>query len=351
MTSSIAQSFTAQYEALQGAAATFDRSLTHARLMVSGPDRQSWLQGLLTNDIAALAPGQGCYAAYLTPQGRMIGDMRVFNRGDDLVMDVTAESRATLVSRLDQFIIMEDVTLADVSSEVGCVAVAGPSASRDVAAATGLDASSLDDIAEYDQLPVEVDGVTGFCALSLELAVPSFEIYLPLAAAAHLRRSLEDAGVQAIGQEALTTARIEAGRPRFGADMNEETIPLEAGIESRAISFTKGCYVGQEVVIRVLHRGQGRVARRLCWIVSDEQVQAEGHALPLPWAPGARLSVDDKVVGRLTSACASPQRKRLLAIGLVNRDAFAPGTKLSVGDAGDCGDATVEALPGRSPAA
>lgn len=342
MSLSIAHSFPAQYDALHSGVAVIDRSRSDARLRVMGPDRRDWLQGLLTNDVAALAPGLGCYAAYLTPQGRMLGDMRVFDRGDHVVLDVVADAREVLISRLDQFIIMEDVVLEDVTGETGCISVVGPHAAERLAPLVGAHASTLAGLAEYAHVAVTFGGADGFCASTRELGVEGYDVYLPAAGTGALLASLRDPDVPILDEAIVTTARVEAGRPRFGVDMDDETIPLEAGLEDRAISFTKGCYVGQEVVIRVLHRGQGRVARRLCLIVSD--AAAEASMSDVPWRPAAELRAGDRTVGRLTSVCVSPQRKRLLAIGMVHRDAAVPGTAVEIADGGAFASATVEAL-------
>lgn len=347
MSLSIAQSFQTQYDALHHAAAVIDRTGTDARLEVSGPDRIEWLQGLLTNDTAALRPGQGCYAAYLTPQGRMIGDMRVFHRGDRVVLDVVADARAALLSRLDQFIIMEDVVLSDVTDTTGCVSVAGPQAATWIARLTDVAGSALEGLAEYHHVPLTFGGAEGFCAASREWGVTAFNVYLPAGAASALRLALHEGGVPLVDERVREAARIEAGRPRFGIDMDTETIPLEAGIEHRAISLTKGCYVGQEVIIRVLHRGQGRVARRLCWLVSDTgaTLGEDAGGPTLPWHAGAILRLGGKDVGKVTSACVSPTRKRLLAIAFVHRDAAIEGTSVEVVGAGEWTSARVEMLP------
>lgn len=340
----------ASYDALNGAAAVFDRSGSDARLLVSGPDRTEWLQGLLTNDIGALARGQGCYAAYLTPQGRMIGDMRVFDRGEHVVLDVVATAREALLSRLDQFIIMEDVTLADVTAEIACIAVAGPDAAGRLAPHLGCQPADLAALPEYHQREIEGLGAGAFVASSRELGVPGFDVYLPAAGGSRLLEALREAGLADLRDDVATAARIEAGRPRFGVDMDTDTIPLEAGIENRAISFTKGCYVGQEIVIRVLHRGQGRVARRVCRLVSDAPASAgvdgDTATAALPWQAGASVSLGGKAVGRVTSAALSPRRDRLVAFAVLSREAMAHGTAVEVEAAEEWRGAVVEALAG-----
>ncbi|HTU98962.1 MAG TPA: glycine cleavage T C-terminal barrel domain-containing protein, partial [Luteitalea sp.] len=297
-----------------------------------GPDAADWLQGLLTQDVKALADGQGAYAAYLTPQGRMVADLRVFRRtGMEFLAETAAAARSDLLSRLDQFIIMEDVTVSDVSSAIDTVTVVGPGAVAVVAAVTGLTAAALEGLPEHAQLAAGVDG--GFVAASREFGESGFDLVAPVAHAASWREALA-ARVPQAGDRLIETARIEVGRPRFGVDMHEDTIPLEAGIESRAINHDKGCYVGQEIVIRILHRGQGRVARRLVWL---ESATAGTDA----WPAGTGVTLGEKAVGTVTSACWSPARQRALAIAMLHRDATEPGTTVRV----DTTDALVARLP------
>jgi folate-binding protein YgfZ len=347
MSPRIAQSFAASFLALTDDAVAFDRSRSGARLRVSGPDRIEWLQGLLTNDIAALGAGEGCYAAYLTPQGRMIGDMRVLVRTDDVLLDVEAPARESLLSRLDQYIIMEDVTLTDASDELGCVGVAGPASARRLAAQLGMVGETLSSLAEYHHHPVSVDGHDGLIVATRDLGVDGYEVYLPPPAASSLLGRLRALGFGDLHPQVADAARIEAGRPRFGVDMDEDTIPLEAGIEPRAISFSKGCYVGQEIIIRVVHRGKGRVARRICRLVSEGGADVHGGDEPtVPWPRGSEVRRDGKVVGRITSAAFSAGRGRFVALAMLGRDAMTDGTDVEVDAPEPWTRAKVEALSG-----
>lgn len=325
--------FDDEYRALHGDAVWVDRSTRDARLEVRGPDAADWLQGLLTQEVKSLQPGQGAYAAYLTPQGRMIADLRVLRRQDTFLIETVASARATLLSRLDQFVIMEDVTVADLSEVLGCLTVIGPTAAASASACTGVPQATLAALPEHAHVPLEVPG--SLVAASRDFGVPAFDLFAPRAELP-LWRTLLQARVPEASERLMETARIEAGRPRFGVDMHDDTIPLEAGIESRAISFDKGCYVGQEVVIRILHRGQGRVARRLAWV---EQAPRDHDASG--WQPGEAVYIDDKVVGGITSACWSPARGGLLGMAMVRRDAAEPGTAVRVG----AHMATVRKLP------
>jgi folate-binding protein YgfZ len=173
-----------------------------------------------------------------------------------------------------------------------------------------------------------------------DYGVAGFEVFVSTLEAGRLSDAVRAAGAKDLTADAVEVTRIEAGRPEFGADMDEQTIPLEAGIESRAISYTKGCYVGQEVIIRVLHRGHGRVARRLVGLLGAD---ANGTL-----ARGMRIEAESKPVGSITSAVVSPRLCRPIALGYVHRDFADPGTVLQVtGDSGGSpsSSVTVVAIP------
>ncbi|MFM8535554.1 MAG: YgfZ/GcvT domain-containing protein [Acidimicrobiia bacterium] len=255
------------------------RRVDRGVLAVGGADRASWLQGLLTNDVESLATGENRYAAYLTPQGRMITDLHVVATADCLWLDVPAPLAAGLRDTLDSLIFSEDAIVTNVSERVSVWTVVGAETWTEVVA---------------EALPAEYSGLT-------EIDLDTFEVI-----------------------------RIERGVPRFLADMTSETIPLEAGIEDRAISFTKGCYVGQEVIVRVTTRGGGRVARKLVRWLADP-------AAEIVPPPDARITVADpsalaapKDVGRVTSAAYSPRLERVVGLGYVHRDCAAGDTDVTV---------------------
>jgi folate-binding protein YgfZ len=159
-----------------------------------------------------------------------------------------------------------------------------------------------------------------------DYGVAGFDVFISTLEAGRLSDAVRAAGAKDVRADAVEVTRIEAGRPEFGADMDEHTIPLEAGIESRAISYTKGCYVGQEVIIRVMHRGHGRVARRLVGLLGSD---ADGTL-----ARGMRIEAESKPIGSITSAVVSPRLRRPIALGYVHRDFAEPGTVLqATGDA------------------
>ena len=248
------------------------RRLDRGVLAVTGADRATWLQGLLTNDVGSLKDGEPVYSAYLTPQGRMITDMNVVARGDRILLDVPASLAASLRDRLGGLIFSEDAQVTDESAHLWVWTI--------------ITKHSFDDVIgetlppQYGELPV--------------IDIDTFEVI-----------------------------RIERGVPRFFADMNEDTIPLEAGIEDRAISFTKGCYVGQEIIVRVTTRGGGRVAKKLVRWIADPSAEV----VPLP---DAKIMSFDKEIGRVTSAAFSPGMNRVLGLGYVHRDFTTAGTELTI---------------------
>ena len=268
------------YDAVRHRVAFLDRS-HRGRIVVSGTERASYLQGLLTNDIVALKAGQGCYTAYLTAQGRMIADLYVYELGDVLVLTMSGGVKDGVMAKFDQFIFSEDVQIGDVTDTFAQIAVVGPDAATAVSAILrGVSADALRALAEHGNARGEWAGGAAIVTGVADAGEAGFDLFVERAQADALKAALAAAGAVELDDLTSEAVRIESGVPLFGRDMDEETIPLEAGIESRAISFTKGCYVGQEVIIRVLHRGHGRVARKLVGLTLDgDQVPEAGAAI------------------------------------------------------------------------
>jgi len=321
-----------QYQALRETAG-IGTVAPRAAIGVRGPDRASFLQGLLTNDIQALTPGTGCYAAWLTAQGRMLTDLYLFESGDMILLDVPAGEREATWQRLEQFLFSEDVQFVDLSEALTTVWVHGPLAAP-VLEQVLTDAVDLGSWSEYHNARATFAEAAVVVARVSQLGVPGFCVYVEPAHAEALRRALVSAGAVEAGEGAIEAARIEAGYPVFGVDMTADTIPLEAEIEDRAISLTKGCYVGQEVIIRVLHRGHGRVAKKLVALRIDGDVPVAG----------AKIVSGDKEAGAVTSAAHSP-RFGSIALGYVHRDLVAPGTAVVVETPSGRAPAVVSARP------
>jgi folate-binding protein YgfZ len=311
------------YEALRTTAALVDRS-DRGRLRLTGQDRRDYLQGLLSNDIAALSPGTGCYASLLTAQGRMISDMYVIETGDAVLLDLERDVSSKVFAHLDQFIFTEDVQVVDETASLAQLGVFGPSAAEVVSTALALDGSdALNALPVLGNRRVQWNDLTLIVVRRDDVGGLGFDLLIDRSGVDELSRAIRDAGAVVIDAETLEVARVEAGRPVFHKDMTEETIPLEAGIEDRAISLTKGCYVGQEIIIRVLHRGGGRVAKRLVGLTFDPD-----SAVP---APGSAVrSSEAREIGRVTSAVWSPALQRVIALGYVHRDFVEPGTRVGV---------------------
>ncbi|HKV99677.1 MAG TPA: glycine cleavage T C-terminal barrel domain-containing protein [Vicinamibacterales bacterium] len=307
---------TNQYRIIAAGAGWIDRS-RRGRLKFEGKDARAFLQALVTNDLDAIAPGSGIDAAYLTPQGRMIAMLRILVSASDLLVDVAPGQAADLATRFDRLIFTEQVTVTDVTEATTAICVVGGDAAGVVARVVGLDRApiaalaSLGHLASGDTQVVRVD----------DAPLPGYVIWAPVATRQTLIDRLVDAGAVEIDPTLDQALRIEAGRPEFGVDMTDDTIPLEAGLLERAISTTKGCYVGQEVIIRVLHRGAGRVAKRLVRLTFESDVTSPPQA-------GTPLVADDKETGRITSAAWLPGRDRVIALGYVHRDAATAGARV-----------------------
>ena len=317
------------YEKLRETAGLVSLS-NRGAINMKGSDCASYLQGLLTNDISGLTTGAGCYAAYLTPQGRMIADMRVLNLGDRLLLDVDSAMSDTLTARFSMLVFSEDVQVNDESSTWYWVGVRGPGAAaclepilRPEGTLSGKKA-----VTAYQGLDNGwwvLDGKPVLAVSNDELGIPGIDLGVSSAYSGQINAQLEGLGLEWGSAGAVEALRVEAGTPRFGADMDQDTIPLEAGIEARAISETKGCYVGQEVIIRILHRGKGRVARRLVGLIFSQDHTTETLS-------GQSVYDGYETIGRVRSAISSPRLGRQIALAYVQRAYTAPGARVEVAD-------------------
>lgn len=327
----------AEHAALRSRAVVFDLGF-RSRLCLTGADRVAFLHGQVTNDVKALAPGAGCYAALVTARAKMVSDLNLWRLQDELLLDFEPGLAAAVTGRLEKFIVASDVQVLDASPHFGHLSVQGPRAAELLARADlpaeapGLNLSSVsvDDAALGQQLVMNLP----------RAGTAGFDIFATGSATAGLLEKLLEAarhvGGRAAGWQALEWARVEAGIPRFGADMDETTLPPEAGIESRAVSYSKGCYAGQEVIARI--RTYGQVARRLCGLrLADELA-------PLP-PRGEQLLKDGKEAGFVTTAIASPALKANIALAYVRREACVMGTELTLSPGTGASMARVVALP------
>jgi folate-binding protein YgfZ len=250
-----------------------------------------------------------------------------------ILLSLPGDVKDAVLAKLDQFIFSEDVQLGDVTDTFGQIAVVGPEAARVVG--TLLDDSPVARLiarGEHGNIRGVITGQPAIVTRMTDIGEPGFEIYIERDATRPLKDRLASEGAVELDEQTAEVLRVEAGVPEFHRDMDEETIPLEAGIESRAISLTKGCYVGQEVIIRVLHRGHGRVARKLVGLTLDGDVVPER---------GSIVKIDQKDVGEITSSVRSIALDRPIALAYLQRDFLTPGTTVSV----DGTSAEVTTLP------
>jgi folate-binding protein YgfZ len=323
------------YRRIRDGAGVVDRS-AYGRIAVTGRDRASFLQGLVTNDVAALRPGTGCYAAHLTPQGRMITDLRLIDAGDAIVAGVEPGFAEPLATRFDGFIFTEDVAIANLTGSWGELGVYGPRSPQALRDALHVDPARLAAAPEYANEWFDSPAGRVLAVRSDATGEVGFDLLADRRTLDAIGYALAGAGIKEVGAGTFHVLRLEAGRPVFSIDMDEQTIPLEAGLLERAISTTKGCYVGQEVIVRVLHRGHGRVARRLVGLLADRpdatvERGAAVHAGPEP--------------GRVTSAAVSPALGKTIALAYVHRDAAGPGQQVTIDASSGPLDAVVTALP------
>jgi len=305
-----------QYRVLREGAGLIDRS-ERGKLLASGPDALEFLQGQLTNDIEAIAAGEGCYAALLDRKGHMQADMRVLRfESDRFWVDLERAPTDPVVRHLSLYRVGQEVEIDDQTADEAILSVIGPGA----AATSGAEGLRT----EHAHRELEVGGAT--CrAVATDLGI---DLICASGQAGAVTAALVDAGAESVSEAAAEIMRVEAGRPRFGREMSSATIPQEAGIDDRAVSFTKGCYIGQETVARLHYRGKPNRHLR-------------GLRLDGPVADGDPITFDGRDVGRIGTAVVSPAQGPI-ALAVIRREAE-PGSRVAVGEAGL--GAAVVALP------
>ena len=322
-----------EYAALRRSAILVDRS-HRTRMTFEGDHRAETLTGLVTNDVASLAVGSGLYAAALTPRGKIIADVRIFARDADLLVDVPVRAADGWNAMVRKYVNPRTTRYADRGGELADVGLFGAHA-RDIAAAIGgVSAEALSTLAPYAHVTASFDGAAFAVARVPDIGIEGYELFVPGEMRAVVWRRALELGAVPAGLDAWDVARIEAGRPEWGLDIDESTIPQEANFDAlHAISYTKGCYTGQETVARVHFRGHvNRHLRGLTYPGSN----------PLP--RGAQLfDESDKNVGDVRSAAVSP-RLGGIAIAMVRRE-MTPGSVVRARWDGGESSAVVLELP------
>ncbi len=293
-----------------------DRS-ERGKLALSGPHAKSFLQGQVTNDIEALAPGSGCYAAFLTPKGKMLGDLRTLDAEDELLLDTERASLQELFNMIRRFSIGYELQLHKRTLERGLFSLVGPAA-ESIATAPDLPER------ENSHISGELQGVR-VRAIRTDVGI---DLLCDATDSATLAGALEQRGARPVSEATVECLRVERGRPRYGIDLDDTVIPQEAGLNARAVSFTKGCYVGQETVARLYYRGKPNRHLR-------------GLLLASPAHTGDEITFEGRAVGRLGSVAQSPDLGPI-GLALVRREA-AVRSSVSVGP--DRVDAQVVELP------
>ncbi len=289
-----------------------------AYLSFAAPDRVRYLNAILTNNIKDLSPGQGNISLLLNPQGHILAEIETYAQAESLFCVSYAMIRERLIEWLDKYIIMDDVTLTDESQRFGTLALEGPEAAVVAQELTGIDLSTLSELSRKE---ATVCSIPCWLAKRSPGGVAGCEFLAERETLANLWSGLSESvkkhGGGPMGYAALSAERLVRGVPWFGYDFGERQIPHEAGLESSHISYTKGCYTGQEIVERVRSRGQ--VNRRRVDLVF------EGVGVP---AAGAALTVDGKEVGFVTRAAIPSFLPHAIGMGYVRKDHNAPGSAL-----------------------
>jgi folate-binding protein YgfZ len=304
----------AEHRTLLEGCGLLDRS-ERGKLALKGAGAVEFLNGQVTNELSTLVPGEGRYAAFLTHKGKMLGDVRILAVGADtgepiaeLLLDTERSALQALFDMIRRFKVGYDVELHKRTLERGLVSLIGPDSTR----AAG--APELGDV-EHTNVAVEIDGI-GALAIRTDLGV---DLLCDAADTDTLTAALSERGAMRVSEAAAECVRVEHGRPRYGIDLDDTVIPQEAGLNERAVSFTKGCYVGQETVARLFYKGKPNRHLR-------------GLRLSAPVGGGEELRLADRVVGRVGTTVDSPKLGPI-ALALVRREA-APGSIVGVGEHG-----------------
>ena len=322
-----------EYQAVRAGAGLID--FAHRGLLqFTGPDRLSFLQGMLSNDMRSLKPFDGAYATILTQQGKVIADVRVLCSMNSFYLDFWDSRKNKILDHLNRYLIADEVEITDRSQEYTILSIQGPESAALLHRIIG---SGVDlPVRAKQHAMVDIDGAAVCVIRDSHTGEPGYDLIVALSAAPPIAQQLSDAGkpyaARWVGEEAQTILRIEAGIPRYGIDFTEDNLLLEVGID-HAVSFTKGCYLGQEVVERI--RSRRHVNKKLFGFLLDD---------PTPASPGAVIEASGKQIGTVTSSVFSPALERAVAIGYLNREYWTPGVEVSI-TSGRPRSATVAPLP------
>jgi aminomethyltransferase len=290
--------------------------LDRAQIALTGSDRVRWLNGMVTNNVRDLATGHGVYAFLLNPQGKIQAEIYAFNRGESLVVETGRAQLETVLQIFDRYIIMDDVEVENLTGKFTVIGLAGPR-SCEVLAAGGLS----QELAPLQFSHVKWNGSEATLVRGDNPYVENYEVWVPAEDSETASQALASAGAQEVHEDALEMFRIVCGIPKFGQDIRERDLPQETAQE-RALNFTKGCYIGQEIVERI--RSRGAVHRTFVGFEIEGKVSS-----------GTRIQNEGKDVGEITSVTTveADDRERVIALGYIRKEFTLPGKDLIAGDA------------------
>lgn len=313
-----------------GGAGLIDLS-SRGRILVSGSEAVVFLNGLVTNDMKSLAVNSWMPAAFANVQGRLLAVVRIIHREDGFLIDTEDATHDAVIKLIERFTLAGDFTVADMTSETAQLSIQGKKAHEIVAKIFGKEAADLEN---QKARIVDCEGASVTLIRATHTAEDGFDLYLDRDHLPKLRDELTSAGSQPITDDTFETLRIEAGIPRYGIDMDETNVVTETNLDD-AVSFTKGCYVGQEIIVRIKHRGH--VAKKLTGIVLSGANAAPRNA--------KISSADGKEVGRITSSTFSPKIERAIALAYLKYDFITPETAVRVITPDSETDGVVAQLP------
>lgn len=307
-----------EYDAASGGLAVYDMSY-RGKLRLGGKECLKFMQGMLSNDVLKLENGKGTYATLLNVKGRMIADLYIYRDGQDALMDMEQGLNEKVSELFLKYRLSYKATIDDVTEKYAQLCYIGPKSTQYFSRILGEDLSNL---SELSFVKSEIEGVEVFVVKVKRTALSSFELYVPVASEAlitsHFLKSLDDISPQFIGFDTYEILRVEAGIPTYGVDMDENTIPIEAGLWD-ALNFEKGCYIGQEVIARIKWRGH--VNRHLVGFELDGEIRP---------GVGDKIYIDEKEIGYVTSSVFSYRINKYIALGYIRREYKEQGTRIRV---------------------
>lgn len=320
-----------EYTAVRdGGAGLFDQS-SRGRILVSGSEAVMFLNGLITNDMKTLAVNSWMAAAFANVQGRLLAAVGIAHREDGFLIDTESATRETVITLLDRFTLAGDFRLQDLTDETAMFSVQGRTASEIISRVFGAEAASVE---RQKTVNAQFGDATVNVIRATHTAEDGFDVLIEANNSSKLSDALMASGATPISNVTFETLRIEAGVPLYGIDMDENNVVTETNMDD-AVSFTKGCYLGQEIIVRIKHRGH--VAKKLSGVVLD-------GSTPVP-RNSKIMSSEGKEIGRVTSSAFSPRLDRAIALGYLKYDYLAAGTEVKVAAPESETNATVADLP------